>query len=433
MNTTTEALYSIYLKHPSVFTDTRMPVRGGIFFALSGPNFNGNRFIRSALDAGAAFAVSDEVPENPDSRVLQVNDTLKALQDLALYHRRQLTCKVIAITGSNGKTTTKELVAAVLSRRFKTSFTQGNLNNHIGVPLTLLNIGTDIQMAVIEMGANKPGDIKELCEIAEPDYGLITNIGKAHLEGMGGYEGIVQTKTELYRFIGSHGGRLFVNTNHQVFLTRSMGITAYKFGAAPDNDVYGLFIDASPYVRFSWAAKGEDVQMTSVVETRLIGYYNFENILAAAAIGHFFGVSANDINEAVSTYIPDNNRSQVINTGNNILILDAYNANPTSMEAAISNFRAMNAGKKMIILGKMMELGETSAEEHQRIARMAAESEGVETILVGDLYKVIPSGIQHFQTTSELLEWLKDRQFKDYTILIKGSRANQLEQIKGSF
>jgi UDP-N-acetylmuramoyl-tripeptide--D-alanyl-D-alanine ligase len=250
---------------------------------------------------------------------------------------------------------------------------------------------------------------------------------------MGGYDGVVQTKTELYRFIGKNGGLLFVNSNHQVFLNRSLGMAVYKFGTSPDNDIYGLFIDSSPYVRFRWVARGGDIQDSGVVETQLIGYYNFENILAAAAIGHFFGVSANDINEAVSTYIPDNNRSQVINTGNNILILDAYNANPTSMEAAISNFRAMNAGKKMIILGKMMELGETSAEEHQRIARMAAESEGVETILVGDLYKVIPSGIQHFQTTSELLEWLKDRQFKDYTILIKGSRANQLEQIKGSF
>jgi UDP-N-acetylmuramoyl-tripeptide--D-alanyl-D-alanine ligase len=430
--TSIEELYKHYLNHPNVFTDTRKPVRGGIYFALSGPNFNGNLFAMQALDSGAAFAVVDEFPEKYDERILQVPDVLKSLQDLALFHRKQLPCKVIGITGSNGKTTTKELLAAVLSRKYRTSFTQGNLNNHIGVPLTLLSIKTDTELAVVEMGASKPGDIRELCEIAAPDFGLITNIGKAHLEGMGGYEGVVKTKTELYFFIKQHKGSLFVNVDHPVFKESSAGVASFRYGTSPECDIQGEYLSSDPFVHFRWVSPSSGIKVNErqVVATRLMGYYNFENILAAVAVGHYFGIPDEAINEAISSYIPENNRSQIVDTGRNRLIMDAYNANPTSMEAALNNFSKIESPRKMVILGKMMELGETSSLEHRRIAFMAAGLNQTKVILIGDLYTEIPEGAAHFRETEAASTWLKSNHMEGYTILIKGSRANQLEKLR---
>jgi len=427
----TKELYQLYKAHPHVFTDTRKPVKGGIYFALSGPNFNGNLFAKQALELGAAHAIVDQAPEQEIKGVHLVPDVLKALQDLALFHRRQLKCQVLGITGSNGKTTTKELVAMVLSQKYKTHYTQGNLNNHIGVPLTILSIDPDAEIAVIEMGASKPKDIQELCEIAEPDYGLITNIGKAHLEGMGGYEGVVKTKTELYDSVRNRGGLVFVNTDHAVFVEQAEGIKQFRYGKGEFNDVRGEYLGSEPFVRFRWSLSGslEIAGSKDIIQTRLMGYYNFENILAAVAVGVFFKVPDEAICKAVSNYVPDNNRSQLMDTGRNRLVMDAYNANPTSMEAALLNFSALQAGPKMVILGKMMELGETSLVEHTRIAEELAAMQVDIPILVGEMYTRIPEGVIHFNQVAELVDWLKAKQPQGYTILIKGSRANRLEQL----
>ncbi|MBX7201457.1 MAG: UDP-N-acetylmuramoyl-tripeptide--D-alanyl-D-alanine ligase [Bacteroidia bacterium] len=428
----TEELYKLYLGHPQVFTDTRSPVKDGIYFALSGPNFNGNLFAQQALEAGAAYAVVDQELTLKDERIIKVADALKALQELALHHRKQLKCKILAITGSNGKTTTKELVASVLKARYQTHYTEGNLNNHIGVPLTLLQIRQGIEIAVIEMGASKPGDIKELCDIAAPDYGLITNIGKAHLEGMGGYEGVVQTKTELYDFLKANSGLVFVNTNHAVFTTKAEGMRQFTFGTSENNEVVGVFEGSAPFASLKWqyCKKGQaQFSEWQHVRSQLIGYYNFENILAAAAVGCFFEVPVQAICKALEDYRPQNNRSQVLDTGKNILIMDAYNANPTSMEAALQNFALNEAKEKVVILGKMMELGAVSAHEHKRIANLAVGLLDTTVLLVGDLYTEIPSGVQHFKQTDDLALWLTAHPLKGKTILIKGSRANRLEQL----
>ncbi len=436
MNIIQDILYPAFLKFPKICTDTRKIESGSIFFALSGPSFNGNQFAEQALQGGCAMAVVDQQEYAKDDRYILVDDTLKALQDLAQHHRRQLKCTVIGITGSNGKTTSKELLSSVLKKKFKTIATIGNLNNHIGVPLTLLSIPEDTEIAVIEMGASKQGDIKELVEIAEPNYGYITNIGKAHLEGMGGYEGVVKTKTEMYDFVRSHHGKVFVNTNHAVFVDRSAGMEVITFGDGTGNYVQGKFLDSDPYVRFQWGkADNGGVESNPITETCLMGFYNYENLLAAATVGLWFGVERKDIDDALSTYNPVNNRSEMMDTGKNLLIMDAYNANPTSMEAALKNLSGMNRQNKVAILGKMMELGPTWIEEHQKIAQIAIHSGTEAVFLVGNLYS--EAGVQGatriFQDVEEAAVYFKENPLREKCILVKGSRSNRLETLKDLF
>lgn len=436
MNIIQDILYPAFLRFPKICTDTRKIESGSIFFALSGPSFNGNQFAEQALQGGCAMAVVDQQEYAKDDRYILVDDSLKALQDLAQYHRRQLKCTVIGITGSNGKTTSKELLSSVLKKKFKTIATIGNLNNHIGVPLTLLSIPADTEMAVIEMGASKQGDIKELVDIAEPNYGYITNIGKAHLEGMGGYEGVVKTKTEMYDFVRANHGKVFVNTNHSVFVERSSGIDVISFGDGSQNYVQGKFLDSDPYVRFQWG-KVEDgaVESNPITETCLMGFYNYENLLAAATVGLWFGVDRKDIDEALSTYNPVNNRSEMMDTGKNLLIMDAYNANPTSMEAALKNLSGMNRQHKVAILGKMMELGPTWAEEHKKIAQIAINSGTEAVFLVGNLYTEagVEGATRIFQDVEEAALYFKENPLREKCILVKGSRSNRLETLKDLF
>ncbi len=436
MNIIQDILYPAFLRHTKICTDTRKIESGSIFFALSGPSFNGNQFAELALQGGCSLAVVDQHEFAQDDRFILVEDSLKALQDLAQHHRRQLTCKVIGVTGSNGKTTSKELISKVLKKKFKTVATIGNLNNHIGVPLTLLSIPVDTEMAIIEMGASKQGDIKELVDIAEPDYGYITNIGKAHLEGMGGFEGVVKTKTELYDFVRSSKGKIFVNTNHPVFVERSTGIEAITFGDGPMNYVQGKFIDSDPYLRFQWGkVEDGDVGSCPITETSLMGFYNYENLLAAATIGLWFGVDRNDIDNALSAYNPVNNRSEMLDTGKNLLILDAYNANPTSMEAALKNLAGMTRSHKVAILGKMMELGPTWAEEHKKITQIAIDSDTESVFLIGNLYSdaEVSGATKIFQDVNEAALYFKENPLREKCILIKGSRSNQLEILKDLF
>lgn len=436
MNIIQDILYPAFLGHSKICTDTRKIESGSIFFALSGPSFNGNQFAELALQGGCFLAVVDQAEFAKDDRFILVEDSLRALQDLAQHHRRQLKCKVIGITGSNGKTTSKELLSKVLKKKFKTVATTGNLNNHIGVPLTLLSIPVDTEMAIIEMGASKQGDIKELVDIAEPDYGYITNIGKAHLEGMGGYEGVVKTKTEMYDFVRSNNGKIFVNTNHPVFVERSVGIETIAFGDGASNFVQGKFIDSDPYLRFQWGkVEDGDVASNPITETCLMGFYNYENLLAAATVGLWFGVDRIDIDEALSSYNPVNNRSEMVDTGKNLLIMDAYNANPTSMEAALKNLAGITKSHKVAILGKMMELGPTWAEEHKKIAQIAIDSGTEAVYLVGNLYSdaEVTGATRIFQDVNEAAVYFKENPLREKCILIKGSRSNQLEILKDLF
>jgi len=427
------SLYSAFLNHPLISTDTRKLIDGSIFFALSGPNFNGNKFAKTAIENGCAFAIIDQPEYQLNEKYILVDDVLKSLQQLALHHRKQMNATIIGITGSNGKTTTKELLFKVLNKKYNTLATVGNLNNHIGVPLTLLQLNKSHQMAIIEMGASKQGDIKELVEIAEPDFGLITNIGKAHLEGMGGYEGVIKTKTELYDFIRNSNRSLFVNTIHSVFEEKSKGINQITFGNSLKNDVIGTYLGSSPFVQLKWKTKNDAEEYE--VNTQLMGGYNYENILAAIAVGVYFKVPATSICEAVSSYSPTNNRSQLLKTINNSLILDAYNANPTSMEAAIMNFKALPAENKVVILGKMMELGETATLEHQKLVQLIKESSFNKVFLVGEPYKdiVYESSITVFSNVTEAIAYFELAPLSGCTILIKGSRANQLELLQPLF
>lgn len=430
-------LYELYQRFPKVCTDSRFPINGSIFFALSGPSFNGNAFAAQALAGGCEFAIIDDARYQADERFIVVENTLLTLQNLANFHRKQLQAKIIAITGSNGKTTSKELIRNVLQKKFTTYATRGNLNNHIGVPLTLLELRQETEIAIIEMGASKQGDIKELVDIAEPDFGLITNIGKAHLEGMGGIEGVIKTKTELYDFIRSRDLHVFVNTLHSVFTEKASGIQQITYGENANDDVIGYFHSSDPFVKFSWKSKNNKSSLNElpIISSHLIGKYNYENLLAAACVGNFFGVSVNDINQALEEYTPDNNRSQIITTPNNKLILDAYNANPTSMKEALSNFKDMNHPSKMVILGQMNELGDVSQAEHQILTEAVKKLNFQTVVLVGEPYRafVENTNMHHFSTTAEAESWLKEQDFSQQLILIKGSRSNKLEKLVEAF
>lgn len=426
-------LYNHFLEHPIVCTDTRDIKPGSIFFALKGDNFNANKFAEQALNSGCSLAVIDEAEYRKDNRFLLVDDVLSALQALANYHRKQLTIPVISITGSNGKTTSKELINAVLSQKYNVLATKGNLNNHIGVPLTLLNISKKHEIAIVEMGANHQGEIAMLCKIAEPDFGMITNIGKAHLEGFGGYEGVVKAKSEMYHYIKEKGGKLFVNTDNPLLRTLSEGINKVSFGTSDNTDFTGIFVESNPFVKLKFKAK-QDVQNITkkpTVLTQLVGNYNYENILAAACIGHYFKVSEVEIQKGLEGYVPSNNRSQVMKTQHNTLLLDAYNANPSSMNAAIENFAQMDQPNKMVILGDMLELGDDSRKEHDAIVKLLNNKKITNVILVGPFFmesgKLIKATT--FSNSDEAVSYLKKNSVRDTTILIKGSRGIKLEKV----
>jgi UDP-N-acetylmuramoyl-tripeptide--D-alanyl-D-alanine ligase len=423
---TIDQLYAIYKQYPSVQTDTRKLKPGDIFFALKGPNFNGNAFAKSALEAGAAYAVIDEEVDPADNRLLQVDDVLTALQELALHHRSQFNIPFIGITGSNGKTTTKELVHAVLSSTYTTYTTQGNLNNHIGVPLTLLSIKSDAEMAVIEMGANHLKEIESYCRIALPTHGIITNCGKAHLEGFGSLEGVRKAKGELYDFLRAHNGTAFVMWDYDYLQSMSKGIgSIIKYGTVPDSDITGNLVQSEPYLSVT-ITKGAAI---ADMKTQLVGNYNLPNIIAAVAVGKFFKVNDATIKQSIEQYAPSNSRSQLVKQNGNNIILDAYNANPTSMRAAIENFASLQATHKVLMLGGMMELGTDSLDEHRAIVDLIKKYNWEEVVLVGGDFLKIDHPFTKMNSSAEAAAWYRSRRFNDTYFLIKGSRSMQMEKV----
>ena len=420
-------LYKIYKQYPKVTTDTRKCVPGSIFFALKGENFDGNSYVEQALMQGCAYAVGDnpELPQN-NPRIILVDNVLQTLQDLARFHRRTLKIPVIGITGTNGKTTTKELVATVLSSRYKVLYTQGNLNNHIGVPLMLLSITLEHEIAVIEMGASHPGDIAELASIAEPDYGLITNVGKAHLEGFGSFENVIKTKSELYQFIEKNHGKIFINQDNPYLNAVPCNAEKVYYGTNSGVFVCGEIVEtATPFLHFRWFFGNREYQ----VATRLIGNYNFENALAATTIGTYFNIEGDAICEALANYTPQNNRSQLLETSKNHLIVDAYNANPTSMKASLENFAHMKVSPKAVILGDMKELGQDSISEHQKIMAFIDNNPFDKVFLCGEIFSGLSEGkFSSFLHVDKLIENLKRENLQGYYILIKGSRGIRLEK-----
>lgn len=426
---TTAHLYALFLAHPQVTTDTRHCPKGSIFFALRGANFNGNRFARQALEAGCAYAVIDDpaMADNEDKRLVLVDDVLQALQALAAHHRKTLGLPVLQITGTNGKTTTKELCAAVLQRKFNVLFTEGNLNNHIGVPLTLLRLTKEHEIAIVETGANHPGEIALLSQIADPDYGLITNVGKAHLEGFGSFEGVKRTKAELYAYLRQkEGGKIFLHSDDADLVAMAKGLEAFTYGA-PDSgaDIEGAAVGDSAFLQICW--KGEDGHAVEA-KTQLIGAYNAANALVAIAVGRHFGLADAEIAQALADYTPSNNRSELKRTATNELIVDAYNANPTSMAAALDNFQRIGHGHKLAIIGEMRELGQTSETEHAAVVdRLVAL--GCEAWLVGEHFAPFANRFPWFADIDALKAHLTAHPVTNRLILIKGSNGTKLFQL----
>ena len=427
-------LYEIFKQHPHITTDSRDCPQGSIFFSLKGENFNANAFALSALEKGCAYAVVDEEKYAVDERFILVDDVLKALQELARRHRRELGTKIIGITGTNGKTTTKELIAAVLKQKFNTHFTQGNLNNHIGVPLTLLQLTKEHEIAVVEMGANHPGEIRDLAEIALPDYGIITNVGKAHLEGFGSFEGVMKTKAELYAYIFKNKGKIFLNTGNSFLkmMAKKSGfispqqIISYELGKSEKcHAAVGKVRSCSPFLNMKFNTAESEFE----VDSHLIGTYNAENVLAAVAIGTYFGLKSNQIKKGLEEYFPQNNRSQLTITEHNKLVVDAYNANPTSMNAAILNFAQIDASEKLVILGDMLELGKQSAQEHQKIADMLKEKAFSSVLLVGPQFMTTTNNFKNFADIDSLKKYIHENPVRNSFILVKGSHGIHLEKI----
>lgn len=430
MKTEISELYHYFLQHPLVTTDTRNCPLGSIFFALRGESFDGNKFALLAIEKGCSLAVVDDPVYKGMANMFYVEDVLVALQQLANHHRKQLNIPIIGITGSNGKTTTKELVSSVLAKKFNVYFTQGNLNNHIGVPLTLLAMDSSTEMGVVEMGANHPGEIALLCEIAEPDFGIITNIGKAHIEGFGSYEGVRRTKGELYDHLLQKNGSVFVNGNDEVLTGMSSHMRRVLYGVeCTEAMVSGSDVCVSPFLSFSWSRK--EGNAVSHVQSQMVGTYNVDNFLAAVAVGKWFGVVDEYINQALSDYTPVNNRSQLIHGENNTVLMDAYNANPSSMAVALDNFNAISHPQKIAVIGSMKELGHVSEEEHQRVVEMLRMANVMKVYLVGDEFSfaVGQPGMTVFNKVDELIDQLKQVPLKEAFILVKGSRGNKLETI----
>lgn len=419
-----QQLYDIFLKYPSAQTDTRKLKQGDIFFALKGPSFNGNEFASKALDSGAAIAVIDEEKFKTDDRMILVDDVLTTLQQLALHHRKQFDIPFLAITGSNGKTTTKELIHAVLTSTYKTYTTEGNLNNHIGVPLTILKLKKDAEMAVIEMGANHHGEIASYCTYALPTYGLITNCGKAHLEGFGSVEGVRKAKGELFDYLRKEGGTVFAMSDYDYLTEMTKGIEeVYEYGRKA-GEVVGDIMKSDPFLEVKFI-KG----LSANIRTSLVGEYNLPNVLAAAAVGKYFRVPEERIKRSIEDYQPSNSRSQLIEKGSNKIILDAYNANPSSMKVAIDNFAKAASSKKVLVLGAMAELGETSEAEHKAIVDQIAGNSWTDVILVGGDFMKLDHPFRKFANAAQAGEWLKQLDLRDSFLLIKGSRSSQMEKI----
>jgi len=445
--TTTDDIYKLFLQHPLISTDTRKISPGSLFFALKGENFDANTFAEQAIEAGAAYAIIDNPKYHFNEKYILVADVLTALQDLARHHSRQLTIPVIGLTGTNGKTTTKELINSVLSRHYKTQATQGNLNNHIGVPLTILTIDKSHEIAVIEMGANHQKEIELLCSIAQPTHGLITNVGKAHLEGFGGVEGVKKGKGELYDFLKksekeADRGVAFINNDSPVLLemAKARDLTNAVFYGTDEGDnlVSGKIIENSPYLTLSWINTNNN--KTHQAKTQLTGAYNLDNILAAICIGVYFKLSDDEINQGVETYQPKNNRSQIAQTATNTLICDYYNANPSSMVVAIENIGKVTANRKVLILGDMFELGDEAPTEHASIIKKAFESPVDERIFIGKEFSQAASAMDHgpstidkkstfYKTVEDAIQALKANPIQNATILIKGSRGMALERL----
>ncbi len=423
-----EFLYQIFKEHPQVQTDTRKLKTGDLYFALKGPNFNGNLFAENALAAGAAYAIIDEpiqIDAKWDAQVLIVKDCLTCLQALAKHHRSQFNIPFIGITGSNGKTTTKELVTAVLSSHFITYTTQGNLNNHIGVPLTLLSVQSDAQMAVIEMGANHLKEIESYCDYAMPNFGLITNCGKAHLEGFGSEEGVRKAKGELFDYLRTNGGTAFIMSDFDYLVQMSAGIPNVNTYGAQTGNVQGLAKSNNGMLA---------VEMTNglppiTIQTQLVGDYNLPNVLAAVTIGIYFKVPTDKIKTALENYTPTNSRSQLIHWNENEVILDAYNANPSSMKLAVENFAKLTAPHKVLFLGGMKELGATSLQEHQQLIDIIDQHQWDKVILVGGDFADCTHSYLYFEDAQAAKKWLTEQAFKGYSFLIKGSRGIQMEQL----
>lgn len=418
-------LYTIYKKYPSVQTDTRKLQPGDIFFALKGDNFNGNEFAKQAIESGAAYAVIDEAEFEIPGKTFLVDDVLTALQQLARHHRQKFTIPFIAITGSNGKTTTKELIHAVLSSSFKTYTTDGNLNNHIGVPITILKIKLDAELAVIEMGANHQKEIASYCEYAMPTHGLITNCGKAHLEGFGGVEGVKKGKGELFDYIRNYNGTVFIMSDYDYLHKMSEGIaTIIRYGTA-DGEIEGTVSQSEPFLAVN-ITKGAS---TGIIKTQLVGDYNLPNVLAAVTVGKYFGVSDEKIKSSLENYSPSNSRSQLVEKGSNKIILDAYNANPSSMKLAIENFANIHAANKVLMLGAMAELGEESENEHKSLVELIKKNNWTHVVLVGGDFLKTEHPFISFANAMEAKQWLQQQRFENTHLLIKGSRSMKMEKV----
>jgi UDP-N-acetylmuramoyl-tripeptide--D-alanyl-D-alanine ligase len=429
---TTTELYTIFLQYPSVQTDTRKIKAGDIFFALKGPNFNGNMYAEKALELGAPYCVCDEKTAFESDKIIYVDDVLTTLQALAKHHREQFNTlpdgrqvPFIAITGSNGKTTTKELVYAVLNSHFKAYTTQGNLNNHIGVPLTILSIKKDAEIAVIEMGANHQKEIESYCAYTLPTHGLINNCGKAHLEGFGGEKGVRKGKGELYDFIATNNGTIFINTDYDYLIEMSKHVQHKITYGTTNASVTGVIKEDEHFLEVSITG-GANIDS---IKTQLAGNYNLSNVLSAVCIGKAFAVPDEKIKQAIENYVPSNSRSQIIQKGTNTILLDAYNANPSSMKAAIENFAKMIGQNKIVILGAMMELGDHSIAEHTGVVNLLQQYKWEKIILAGKDYTNLPENILHFNTSDEVAAWYKNEVIENSTILIKGSRGMAMEKV----
>jgi UDP-N-acetylmuramoyl-tripeptide--D-alanyl-D-alanine ligase len=423
-------LYKIYITNPHITTDTRKIEPGSIFFALKGDKFNGNAFAERAIVAGAAYAVIDEPAFQKDERYLLVDNVLETLQQLAREHRKRLEIPVIGVTGTNGKTTTKELIKAVLERKYRTFATEGNLNNHIGVPLSILSIGRNTEMAVIEMGANHVGEIEFLCGIARPGYGLISNVGRAHLEGFGSFEGVKQAKGELYRWLAASGGTVFLQQGNEHLQEMAAPLQfreRISYGLEKGVDYEGRLLANDPYLGLEWLQGGQVHQVT----THLTGAYNAENLLAAIAVGSYFGVEPEDINAGLGDYLPSNNRSQIVESDRNTLICDYYNANATSMKAALDNMEAIESHRrKMVILGDMFEMGDEAETEHAKVILRAKELVDAECIFIGEeFYKHKEPWALFFRNTEEARLALETKRLEGRLILLKASRGMAFENL----
>ena len=431
-------LYKLYQQHPCITTDSRNCPEGSIFLALRGESFDGNKYALQALEKGCSYAIVDEDIDEPSSHLLKVDDCLQTFKDLAREHRRQFNIPVVGITGTNGKTTTKELIRAVLSECYNVMATEGNFNNDVGVPKTLFRLTDEHDIAVVEMGASHPGDIKTLVETAEPNCGLITNVGRAHLQGFGSFEGVCKTKGELYDFLVSHDCPIFINRDNehlmQMIQERGQQPDLYFYGQSDNQDILirGEVVSCAPFLKFRWREQDAEAGFVSEwmeVQTHLIGAYNLDNMLAAITVGYVNNIPFEQINHALENYVPTNNRSQLTETEKNHLIVDAYNANPTSMKAALDNFRLMEVSPKMAILGKMGELGDVSDEEHQKIIKLLEEARFDEVWLVGEEFQKANRRFRTFANVDEVKAAIAQEQPQGRYILIKGSNSTHLYEL----